>query len=92
VHGRGNPVRVARNGLLPVQFHLPHPEHVSRPNPIAGYKDGKRISIAGISDVLLLFFLLFGLNAIMNMIIPYDIATFGGMRQINDPIMLLFSG
>jgi len=52
--------------------------------------NGKNIAIAGLAGGTLLFVLLFGLNVIMNQIIPYDIAQFPGMRPMEDPVMLLF--
>lgn len=50
----------------------------------------KNIAIAGIAGGTLLFVLLFGLNVIMNQVIPYDPAQFHGMRPMEDPVMLLF--
>jgi hypothetical protein len=53
--------------------------------------DGKKIVPAGIVGGVVLFVLLLGTNILMNLIIPYDIALFGGMKAMEiDPVMLLF--
>ncbi len=52
--------------------------------------DGKKVLTAGISGGIVLFILLFGLNVLMNAAIGYDISSFGGMRAMDDPVMLLF--
>jgi hypothetical protein len=52
--------------------------------------NAKNIVIGGISAGTVLFVLLFGLNIIMNLVIPYDITKFNGMRSMNDPVMMLF--
>jgi len=52
--------------------------------------NGKNIAVAGLVGGTLLFVLLFGLNVIMNQIIPCNIARFPGIRSVDDPIMLLF--
>jgi hypothetical protein len=54
------------------------------------YMNAKNIAIGGLIGGIVLFLLLFGLNMIINQIIPYDIAQFGGMRHMDDPIMTLF--
>ena len=51
---------------------------------------GKNIITGGFASGAFLFVLLFGLNMAMNLIIPYDIPAFGGMRPMDDPVMLLF--
>jgi len=50
----------------------------------------KNIVTMGFAGGAFLFVLLFGLNMAMNLIIPYDIPAFGGMRPMDDPVMLLF--
>jgi hypothetical protein len=52
--------------------------------------DSKKIITGGITGGAILFILFFSFNMIMNMVIPYDITKFGGMRAMNDPVMLLF--
>jgi hypothetical protein len=52
--------------------------------------NAKNITIAGFSGGVVLLALLYAINVIVNMIIPYDIMKFGGMRAMNDPIMILF--
>jgi hypothetical protein len=52
--------------------------------------NARNIVIAGFSAGALLFVLLFCLNIVMNKLIAYDIAKFGGMRPMDDPVMMLF--
>ncbi len=52
--------------------------------------NSKNIGIAGLGGGAVLFVLLSGINALMNVLTPYDITTFGGMRATNDPVILLF--
>lgn len=52
--------------------------------------DARNIVLGGIGGGILLFVLLFGLNSLIGMVVPYDISTFGGMRAMDDPVMLLF--
>jgi hypothetical protein len=52
--------------------------------------EGKKILAAGISGGIVLFILLFGMNVIMNATIGYDVSAYGGMRPMDDPVMLLF--
>ncbi|MFA4824189.1 MAG: hypothetical protein WC593_03435 [Methanoregula sp.] len=50
----------------------------------------KNIALAGIIVGTILLVLMVAVNLIMNIIIPVDISSYGGMRAMNDPIMLLF--
>ncbi|MEN6610878.1 MAG: hypothetical protein ABFC24_08540 [Methanoregulaceae archaeon] len=52
--------------------------------------DAKNIVLGGTGGGILLFVLLFGLNSLIGMVVPYDISAFGGMRAMDDPVMLLF--
>ena len=52
--------------------------------------NARKIAVAGLMGGTILFVLLFGLDLIMNRFIEYDMGKFDGMRQMNDPLMLLF--
>lgn len=50
----------------------------------------KNIALAGIIVGAILLALMVAINMIMNTIVPMDISSYGGMREMDDPIMLLF--
>jgi hypothetical protein len=50
----------------------------------------KNIVLAGFSGGVVLLISMFIFGEIANAIFPYDIATLGGMRAMNDPVMGLF--
>jgi len=52
--------------------------------------NGKNIALAGLVGGAVLFVLLFGTSLLMNTFVSYGISGFGGMRAMNDPVMLLF--
>ena len=50
----------------------------------------KTIIFAGIAGGILLLVLLIAINMIMNIVVPYDIMKFEGMRPADDPVLILF--
>ncbi len=52
--------------------------------------NAKNIMLAGFSGGVVLLVSMFIFGEIANAIAPYDIATLGGMRAMNDPVMGLF--
>jgi hypothetical protein len=50
----------------------------------------KNIALAGIIVGVILLVLMVTINMMMNLIIPVDLSSYGGMRAMDDPIMLLF--
>jgi hypothetical protein len=52
--------------------------------------NARNIGVGGLAAGTLLFILLFGLKVIMNQLITGDISKFGGMRPMDDPVMMLF--
>jgi len=54
------------------------------------FMNAKNIAVAGIAGGTLLLLLLVAINMIVNLVIPYDIMKFGGMRAADDPVLILF--
>ena len=52
--------------------------------------NAKNIAVAGFAGGTLLLLLLVAINMIVNLVIPYDIMKFGGMRAADDPVLILF--
>jgi hypothetical protein len=52
--------------------------------------DIKKITLGGIVAGTILLVLMVVINLTMNVIIPTDTGSYGGMRAMNDPVMLLF--
>jgi hypothetical protein len=52
--------------------------------------DLKKITFGGIITGTILLVLMVVINMTMNIIIPVDLSSYGGMRAMNDPVMLLF--
>ncbi len=52
--------------------------------------NARNIALAGIIVGAIIFVLMAAINMIMNAIVPMNISAYGGMRAMDDPIMLLF--
>jgi len=52
--------------------------------------NAKNIALAGIIVGAILLVLMVAINMTMNAIVPMDISSYGGMRAMDDPIILLF--
>jgi len=90
-HGQGIAMDVlCQDGMGGSDTFTPCPQEYFNPRCLSFFMNVKNIAIAGLTGGTLLFVLLFGLNVIMNQIISYDISEFGGMRPMDDPVMLLF--
>ena len=50
----------------------------------------KKILVSGIAGGFILMFITFFADAIAQMVAPYNLFELGGMRAVNDPMMMLF--
>jgi hypothetical protein len=50
----------------------------------------KKIAIGGLTGGIVLLIAMFAFGSIATVIAPYDISKLGGMRAIDDPVMVLF--
>jgi hypothetical protein len=50
----------------------------------------KNVVIIGITGGIVLLVVTFGADALVQLIAPYNLFELGGMRAINDPLMMLF--
>jgi hypothetical protein len=52
--------------------------------------DAKKIIISGVVAGIAMFIGMIIINTLTQFVMPYDIMTIGGMRAIEDPLMMLF--